>query len=214
MVLLAMLASYLGIHNLDGVAGTAVSLIIMYSGYIIARDTMSPLMGERPSKNMIYRIEDLARRIPGVWGVHDVIVHHYGHTKLVSLHIEVDDREKAIDLHEISDRVEYFIEKETGAATVVHVDPLNVRHARYGEIYQTIRDTVAENDNISNFHELRIIGQGEKVIADFEITLSESADRRRKKSIIANLQKDLALRLTGVQARIKVDPLFVSNTPE
>ena len=42
--------------NIDGWAGAAVALFIMWSGFTAARDTLSPLLGTPPSKELVDRI--------------------------------------------------------------------------------------------------------------------------------------------------------------
>ena len=61
----------------------------------------------------------------GVKGVHDVFVHRYGQTKVVTLHIEVSARESVIKLHDLSEEVTEAIEKKLGGSAVVHIDPLS-----------------------------------------------------------------------------------------
>ena len=77
-VLLSIIFVRGGYVYLDGIAGVLVALIVVYTGYIVARKAVSPLLGERPSLELIKQIEDIALGVEGVEGVHDVIVHRYG----------------------------------------------------------------------------------------------------------------------------------------
>lgn len=83
-VVLALISSRYGYTSIDGIAGILVSLIIIYSGYTIAKEAVNPLLGEAPSKEIIQRIEEIAKGFDGVYGVHDMIVHQYGRERLVS----------------------------------------------------------------------------------------------------------------------------------
>jgi cation diffusion facilitator family transporter len=124
LVLVAMACAHLNFMYVDGVAGVGVALVVMYSGYAVAHSVISPLLGERPSLEMLNQIEDIARSPEGVLGVHDIIVHRYGRAKFISLHIEVDNRRPAIELHNLSEQVEELIENKLGGSVVVHIDPL------------------------------------------------------------------------------------------
>ena len=41
-------------------------------------DTLSPLLGESPSPELVEHIEHTVMSYPGVLGVHDLMVHDYG----------------------------------------------------------------------------------------------------------------------------------------
>ncbi|KPK75590.1 MAG: hypothetical protein AMJ79_10840 [Phycisphaerae bacterium SM23_30] len=125
LVLAAMVCAYLGYSYVDGVAGVGVALIVIYSGYAIGRDAISPLLGERPRQELLDEIKNTARSFEGVRGVHDVIVHRYGQHKVISLHIEVSAEESVTKLHDLSEEVTEAIEKKWGGSAVVHIDPLN-----------------------------------------------------------------------------------------
>jgi len=124
LVLVAMACAHLNFMYVDGVAGVGVALVVMYSGYAVAHSVISPLLGEKPSREMLNQIEGIARSPEGVLGVHDVIVHRYGQANFISLHIEVDNRQPAIELHNLSEQVEELIENKLGGSVVVHIDPL------------------------------------------------------------------------------------------
>ena len=124
LVLVAMACAHLNFMYVDGIAGVGVAMIVMYSGYAVAHSVISPLLGEKPSREMLSQIEDIARSPEDVLGVHDVIVHRYGQAKFISLHIEVDNCRSAIELHNLSEQVEELIENKLGGSVVVHIDPL------------------------------------------------------------------------------------------
>ncbi|MFC1783858.1 cation diffusion facilitator family transporter, partial [Planctomycetota bacterium] len=125
LVLAAMVCAYFEYPYVDGVAGVGVALIVIYSGYAIGRDAISPLLGERPNRELLSEIENIARGFAGVKGVHDVIVHRYGQAKVITLHIEVSAQESVTKLHDLSEEVTEAIEKKLGGSAVVHIDPLS-----------------------------------------------------------------------------------------
>ena len=57
--------------NLDAYVGIAVALFILWSGFSAARDTLSPLLGEPPSKELIKSIEDGILKNNNFYGIHD-----------------------------------------------------------------------------------------------------------------------------------------------
>ena len=58
--------------------GIAVSLFILYSGAMLVKDTIDPLLGSAPDPELVRHIEDKALSYPGVLGVHDLMIHDYG----------------------------------------------------------------------------------------------------------------------------------------
>lgn len=205
LVLVAIIAARFGYANVDGIAGIAVALIVMYSGYVVGRDAISPLLGESPSHELLRQIENTAHDVAGVRGVHDVLVHRYGRMTFVSLHVEVLANQTAVQLHELSERVEAAIHRRIGAWTVVHADPLNADHPRYEETYQAVMEDVVQDERIANFHDLRILGPQDRLIAAFNIVLEENVPPDQIAAIKTSLQTRLARRLPDVRSAIKVE---------
>ena len=64
--------------NIDAFVGIGVSLVIMWAGVGIARDTLEPLLGEAVPKDIYEQITTFVEAYDGVLGTHDLIVHNYG----------------------------------------------------------------------------------------------------------------------------------------
>jgi len=112
---------------LDGIVGTVVSFMIMYSGFKISLDTIGLLLGTAPEKEIIEAVRSIILAAPGVVGVHDLIVHDYGPGRiLASVHAEVPDDCNVVEIHEVIDELEHKIERELGIHIVVHMDPITV----------------------------------------------------------------------------------------
>ena len=76
---------------------------------------MSPLLGERAPEDMYEEIERIARAVPGVLGVHDVLVNRYGGMDIISLHIEVSAAENVMHLHDMSEEIETKVRRRSPA---------------------------------------------------------------------------------------------------
>ena len=77
-VLVGCLAGYFFDVKLDGYIGMAVALFIIWSGCSIAKDTISPLLGEQASGELVRNISDLILSHEKILGIHDLMVHDYG----------------------------------------------------------------------------------------------------------------------------------------
>ncbi len=207
LVLVAMVGSYYKYNYVDGVVGIGVALIVIYSGYVIARDAISPLLGEQPRPELIEQIETLAHTVPGVLGIHDVIVHRYGQVDLISLHVEASAEETVEKLHNISEQVEAILDRNLGGTSVVHIDPLSRAHKRYEEIHTLLKQTVAHNDRIMSFHDLRVAGN-EPMRVSFDITLEPKVTEEQIVRLKENLISELREKLSGVEFEIKAEPRY------
>jgi len=118
-----MLSSGAGYARVDAVLGCGVSLLIGFTGYRLMRGAMSKLLGEKPSDEMLEKIDHIARHIDGVLDTHKVLVHEYGGKAHVSLHIQVSPDLPTKESHEIAARVKYRVAEEVGSDVIVHVEP-------------------------------------------------------------------------------------------
>ena len=73
--------------NIDGFVGLGVSLVVMWAGISIAKDTLEPLIGEAVSPEVYVQITKFVEQYDGIVGSHDLIVHNYGPGKLSLIHI-------------------------------------------------------------------------------------------------------------------------------
>ena len=106
-VLAAGIAEWLTQWRVDGFMGLAVAAFILYSGCRLAKDTVSPLLGEATDPELREKIGAFVLSSPKVLGYHDLMVHDYGPGKrFASLHVEMDKNEDALQCHEIIDEME------------------------------------------------------------------------------------------------------------
>ena len=86
---LATMGSILFFHftqiNIDGFVGLLVSLVVMWAGIGIARDTLEPLIGQPVDPKLYREISEFVESYDGILGSHDLIVHNYGPTRSLSL---------------------------------------------------------------------------------------------------------------------------------
>ncbi|MBS7262345.1 MAG: cation transporter [Eubacteriales bacterium] len=125
VVLCLLIFRFTGL-NLDAYAGVAVSVFILITGLRSLKETLDPLIGEKPSAELVHAIEQEVLSYDGIIGIHDLIVHSYGEgTRLISLHAEVDGRADVFAVHDLIDNIERDIQKKFGCQTVIHMDPIN-----------------------------------------------------------------------------------------
>jgi cation diffusion facilitator family transporter len=143
---------------LDGICGLLVSLFILLSGYRAAKDTISPLLGQPPSREFIKKLEELTMSNEKILGMHDTVVHDYGPGRImVSLHAEVSCNENVLVLHDIIDNLEQQISETLGCETVIHLDPIDTEDTRLNEIKETLSEIIKKVSAKAMFHDLKIV---------------------------------------------------------
>lgn len=124
VILTTIVGKFIG-FPIDGIAGLIVSLLIMYTGFGVAKDTVNVLLGMSPSTETVDKIHDQILECDYIEGVHDLKVHDYGPGRTIaSVHVEMSDTISIIKAHTEIDKVEKRILKELGIDIVIHVDPM------------------------------------------------------------------------------------------
>lgn len=156
VVLAGILAFEIWAINIDGYIGAAVSLIIIFNGIKFIKETVSPLVGEAPSKELIQKIKDHIVSYTGVLGYHDLIVHNYGpNKKFISVHVEVDAKVNVIESHALIDRIEYDFNTQENMNMIIHMDPIDLECEETLELKKITAQILSEIDTDLRFHDFR-----------------------------------------------------------
>ena len=109
----------------DGILGLIISLLIIYTGFGIAKDSVNLLLGVPPDPRLVESICSLVLKGKNIKGVHDLIVHDYGPGRVIaSIHAEVSHALDIMDIHSEIDEIEQRIEDQLGINIVIHMDPV------------------------------------------------------------------------------------------
>ena len=119
-----ILSRYTGLI-IDGYIGLLVSMFILYSGYILIKDTLNPLLGEAPDPQLVKNIISKVKEYDYIKGVHELVIHNYGPRKiLASIHAEVP-RDISLDqIHKIVDKAEKEISEDLNIHLIIHLEPI------------------------------------------------------------------------------------------
>ena len=111
--------------SLDGWAGVGVGAFITASGIGLIRDTVSPLLGQMPSPELISKIQEKILSYPGVLGTHDLMVHDYGPGRqFASAHVEMAGEADPFVAHDTLDNIEQDFKRSMGLTMTLHYDPI------------------------------------------------------------------------------------------
>ena len=158
VLLATILCRVTGLDILDGVVGMGVAVFILWSGWGLMQDTLSPLLGETPDPELVDRIEQKILSYPGVLGTHDLMVHDYGPGRqFASLHVELPAEMDPLTAHDMIDNIERDFQKEDRLQVTIHYDPIVTSDARVGVLRARLNQKVQELDPSLSIHDLRIV---------------------------------------------------------
>lgn len=158
VILITALITKLTAINLDGIAGCAVSVLILYSGIGILRDTIDDLIGTTPEPELINNIITKLKSYEAVIGIHDLVVHSYGpNNYFATVHVEVSSHEDILRSHDMIDNIERDFARELGINMVIHLDPLVMDDEETNEIKSIVTDIVTSINSDISIHDFRMV---------------------------------------------------------
>ena len=155
--LIALISSKFTDLPIDAVMGIVVALVIIYAGIDIIKGTIGPLLGEPPEKEIVDRLEKLVMSYDGVVGIHDLVLHCYGHSKIYgSLHAEVPADIDILHSHDTIDLIERQVKEQLGIEISIHMDPI-INDERTHELKSEVNRIVKEICPEASIHDFRIV---------------------------------------------------------
>ncbi|HIX77282.1 MAG TPA: cation diffusion facilitator family transporter [Candidatus Fusicatenibacter merdavium] len=168
--LASILICYFTSVNIDAFTGVAVSLLVIWAGISIAKDTLEPLIGQRPDPELYHQIQEMVESYDGIVGTHDLIIHNYGPNRsMASIHAEVP-RETDIEVsHEIIDRIERDVARKLNIFLVIHMDPVEIHDEKVLAVKAKLNGVVQALDPQLSFHDFRVVNGQEQINLIFDL---------------------------------------------
>ena len=158
VLLSTILCSLTGYGIMDGIMGVGVAAFILWSGWGLVMDTLSPLLGESPSEDLVEHIEQTVMGYPGVLGVHDLMVHDYGPGhQFASIHVELPAEQDPLEAHDLIDNIERDFMKHDHLMVTIHYDPIVTSDAAVGVLRSRLTEKLRQLDPALSLHDLRIV---------------------------------------------------------
>ncbi len=209
LVIASFLFTRINFPYLDGPIGLLIAGYILYTAYVIAKTPIDHLLGTAPDESVVSRLEEITLAFPGVRGIHDIIVHHYGDQLIISLHIEVDDDLSLKQAHHISEQVNQLLRDELNAYVTIHVDPVMERTPFYRTVEAKIREFCHQNPACFGFHDLRLFGEETGLDIAFDLVIAADAKSGEEEKLIKQCQQYLRGQFPTLRRiSIKVEPKF------
>lgn len=144
--------------NIDAYMGIAVSLFIIVSSVMLIKESMSPILGEKPDKELVEKLTDKIKSYDGVLGIHDLVIHSYGQTKCFALcHVEVDASVNILISHDIIDNIEHDVFNELGIVLNIHLDPVDLQDEEMLTLKKIAESVLEKEAPALSLHDFRIV---------------------------------------------------------
>jgi cation diffusion facilitator family transporter len=202
-VTLSLLISRWTTFPIDGYIGILVALFILYSGFSITKDTLSPLLGEAPDPELVESIKAGVMSYDNINGVHDLVIHNYGPGRcMASIHAEIPYDISVVTIHEIIDKAEKELSKKLNLFLVIHMDPINTDNKEVNKAREELETVLKRFPLVKSMHDFRIVGDGEyrNLIFDLVIEYTKGFDHEDEEK----LKKEIDMELKKIHSRYNV----------
>lgn len=171
-VLAASLAEFYLNLRVDGWIGLGVAAFILWSGWNLAKETVSTLLGEGVDPKLREKIVDYIAAQPKVLGYHDLMVHDYGPGRqFASLHVEMDHREDSMECHELIDDMERECQRSHNVHLVIHYDPVITEDPELNRLRERCTQLLQQRDQRLSLHDFRMIQGRRHMNLVFDVAL-------------------------------------------
>lgn len=170
VVIICMFIQLFSGFELDSYAGIIVALFILYTGFNTFKDSLTPLLGTKPKKELVEEIENTVMNYDGIVGVHDLMVHDYGVGRMViSLHAEISSKTDIMLAHELIDLIEDDLREKYRCSVTIHMDPVVVDDQKADEVKKVVLDIIKNIDSSLTIHDFRITDGVSRINVIFDL---------------------------------------------
>ena len=194
---------------IDGIIGTIVSLFVLKSGIDIFKETVDPLLGQSPDKELIDQIYDYVMSFDKVMGIHDFMLHDYGPGRqYMTFHAEVSCHEDMMEIHDQIDLIERELLEKFHVLTTIHMDPIDMDDHLTNELREIVKKIDTQINHQYSIHDFRILNgpTHTNLIFDVLIPADDCIKHKDLKQLIQSKVKEVNSQYFCV---IQIDHAFI-----
>ena len=142
--------------KLEAYLGLIISIMIIKAGFETMKETISEILGERASEDLIKGIKESVLSVDGVLGVYDLVLNNYGPDSFVaSVHIEVADETTAVELDKIQWKISEKVYLNHGVSiAAIGIYPSNTSSTKTSQIKNQLKTLLADYPEVIEMHGL------------------------------------------------------------
>lgn len=198
--------------KIDGYMGVIVSVIILFAGFNIAKDTLEPLLGQAISPEIYKKVTQKVESYQGIIGTHDLIVHNYGpsHT-MATIHAEVPNNLGFETAHETIDLIEREVLKELKIFLVIHMDPVEVNNEVVRKLKIEVIKEVKGLEENATIHDFRMVNGEQQINLIFDLVVPHSYTEKEEEQLLADVVTAISNKDERYQCVITLEHSYIAG---
>ncbi len=166
---------------LEAWLGALISVLIIKTGVEMEYSTISEILGQRVSPDIVRAVRRTVESFPEVYGVYDMMLHDYGPNRITgSLHVEVIDTMPAYEISDLIRRISVKVYQDHHVLlSAIGIYSKNSQNAFAGELRKEITDIAMKHEHVLQVHGFYLKNNVIQfdVIVDFDTTDPEGLCR-------------------------------------
>lgn len=151
--LIAGVIVMMGGYNLEGYVGCIISLLIIRAGVELMIDAIKSIIGNRIDSGLSKELKEMITAYDGIMGAYDLTLHEYGPSKTIgSVHIEVDDKMNASDIHALTRKINEDVYLKYGIVLTIGIYATNDSTIHSLRIKEDVKEIINNYDSIIELH--------------------------------------------------------------
>lgn len=109
---------------IDGALGIAVSVLLFYTSFEILKESISPLVGEKPNTDLVNKLHQMAIECYGKdMDIHHIRTHNYGDHIEITFHMIFPKNTTLKEAHNSATKLELKIYDKLNIYATIHMEP-------------------------------------------------------------------------------------------
>jgi cation diffusion facilitator family transporter len=175
--------------SIDGILGSLVGIFIGISGYKLIIETVDPLLGKAPEREIVQELTQKILSYENILGIHDLQMHSYGPNCIfATCHVEIDSQIDVLISHDLIDNIEKDCLKDLKIFTTIHMDPVVLNDPFQDELKIKVLDMLKEFPFPCSIHDFRIVKgpTHTNIVFDLLVPMNEKLSDSQIKNLVIN----------------------------
>ncbi len=187
--------------SIEAYLATLISIVIIYSGFRMLRETFSIILGERADSDLSRRIRAEVREVKGVKGAYDLILHDYGpNMTFASINVEIPDTMTAPKIDDISREIRRRIyRKYRVSISSVGIYTINTHSDKAVKLRKQVHEIISSFESIIQMYGFYVDEKNKEIsvniVIDFNIKNRHTYYQKVREALAENIP-DYSFKLT------------------
>lgn len=192
--------------SLEAYLGLIIAIVIIKSGVEILGETISKILGEGASVELVKKVKKTIAEHDGVNGAYDLVFNNYGHDIYVaSVHIEVDDKLSANQIDMLTRHITEDIKREYNVLlTAIGIYSHNTTDEEIICMRRNVSRIATSHEHVNQVHGFYVDKEKKQIRFDMVI----SFDEKNREELYKHVMEDLMLEYPDYEISAGMDADF------